>query len=101
MTHKSRRCNHCPIETVVAFLVGLGLQAALKQLEQNVEELGLTGIFIKSATLGIVGYVFYLGLKRLGELYELEKQGVKLHGTALVEPVFYWLVGAAMAAILF
>lgn len=99
MTRK--KPNYCPAEVILAFLIGLGLQPAVWKLAVWARSTTLMGFLMNATVIGIIGYVFYLGLKQLGELYELEKQGVKLHGTALVEPVFYWLVGAAMAAILF
>lgn len=96
-----KKPNYCPAEIILAFLIGLGLQPLVLRFALWLRSATFMDFLMNATSLGIVGYVFWQGLKELGELYWLEKQGAKVYGTALVEPVFYWLVGAAMAAILF
>ena len=108
MTTNQRRKVVDKLLPVITFLIGLGLGEALRRLALYLGHSNWINILYMATKLGIIGYMFYLGVAKLEVLVKSSQVArefgatyIKYNPSALLEPVLYWLIAAASAAILF
>ena len=104
---KKRKKHRVNIEPILLFLIGLGLGETIRRLALWLHKLTWLDALFIATKLGIIGYVFWLGLKQWAEIVDIEETRAKYNGQGCIItsykmlPIFYWLLGATMAMIMF
>lgn len=103
-----RKIRGNKLEPLITFLIGLGLGEAIRRGALWVQGIPWYDLLFIATKIGIIGYVFYLGLKAWAEIVDIEEAGIKygakggkMAPSFRMLPLFFWMMGVAMALIMF
>ena len=107
MTMNQRRKVVDKLLPIITFLIGLGLGEALRRLALYLGHSNWITLLYTATKLGIVAYMFWLGLKNWAEVTEMEEEAERLGAKGCkitmhkLLCVFFWLLAVATAFMLF